>query len=152
MGGAVRLSSRRGAGLTASVDVPLGSGFVRVLWVRAGGEEYAFPAAHAKRVRLVGPEDGAVHHLLSCMGAAHEAPRYAIDLELESDDLPGPTPIGVDGVGRTDELLIRPLGAFVASLGPFAGAVARGDGSVRLAIDAWAVAARVRAMTTARAV
>jgi two-component system chemotaxis sensor kinase CheA len=152
MGGVVRLSSRPGEGLTARLDVPLGSGFVRVLWVRAGAEEYAFPAAHAKRVRLVGPDEGQVHHLLSCLGAPHDAPRYAIDLELESDDLPGPTAIGIDGVGRTDELLIRPLGALVSSLGPFAGAVARGDGSVRLAIDAWAIAARVRAMMTAKGV
>ena len=145
MGGSVRLTNRAGEGLTARVEVPLGSGFVRVLWVRAGAEEFALPAAQAKRVRLVG-ENEAVPHLLACLGGAPSAARIAIDLELESDDYPEPIRLGVDAVGRTDELLIRPLGPLVAGLGPFAGAVARGDGSLRLAIDPWAIAPRLRAM------
>jgi chemotaxis protein histidine kinase CheA len=151
MGGTVRLSSRRGEGLTARIDVPLGSGFVRVLWVRAGSEEFALPAAHTKRVRLVEPEEAAVPHLLSCLGAEGGSARYAVDLDLESDDFPDLVSVGVDGVGRTDELLIRPLGPLIASIGPFAGAVARGDGSLRLALDAWAIAPRARAMAAAKA-
>jgi chemotaxis protein histidine kinase CheA len=149
MGGAVRLTNRVGEGLTARVDVPLGSGFVRVLWVRAGTEEFALPAAQAKRIRLV--ETGeTVPHLLTCLGGTAGPARIAIDLELESDDFPEPIRLGVDDVGRTDELLIRPLGQLVAGIGPFAGAVARGDGSLRLAIDAWAIAPRLRAMAAAK--
>jgi two-component system chemotaxis sensor kinase CheA len=57
----------------------------------------------------------------------------------------------VDDVGRTDELLIRPLGSLVAGLGLFAGAIVRGDGSLRLAIDASALAPRARALVAAHA-
>jgi chemotaxis protein histidine kinase CheA len=58
--------------------------------------------------------------------------------------------VGIDGVGGTAELLIRPLGALVSGLGPFAGAIIRGDGSLRLALDAWAIAPRVRAIAMGR--
>ena len=58
--------------------------------------------------------------------------------------------VGVDAVGRTEELLVRPLGPLVAGLGPFGGAIVRGDGSLRLAIDPWAVAPRVRAFSATR--
>jgi chemotaxis protein histidine kinase CheA len=152
MGGVVRLSNRTGQGLTAWVEVPLGSGFVRVLWVRAGAEEFALPAAHTKRVRLVEPGDATVPHLLACLGGPAAAAKYAVDLELESEEVPVSLSLGVDAVGRTDELMVRPLGPLVASVGPFAGAVARGDGSLRLAIDAWAIAPRVRALASGRSV
>jgi two-component system chemotaxis sensor kinase CheA len=70
-----------------------------------------------------------------------------VELELEGDDdVEPPVAIGLDGVGRTEELLVRPLGPLVAGLGPYAGAIVRGDGSLRLAIDPWAVAARARAL------
>ena len=54
--------------------------------------------------------------------------------------------IGVDGVGRTEEVLIRPLTPLVAGIGPFAGAIVRGNGSLRLALDVYALAPRVRAL------
>jgi chemotaxis protein histidine kinase CheA len=54
--------------------------------------------------------------------------------------------VGVDEVGRTEELLIRPLSPLLAGIGPFAGAIARGDGSVRLALDVYALAPRARTL------
>jgi two-component system chemotaxis sensor kinase CheA len=148
MGGAIRLSSRAGEGFNARIDVPVESGLVNVLWVVAGREEFALPAAHARRVRKNDAADAArVPHLLGCLdGLAGSHARYAIDLALHGADEPEPPAcVGVDGIGRTEEHLVRPLGSLVAGLGPFAGAIVRGDGSVRLAIDAWAVAPRARA-------
>ena len=44
---------------------------------------------------------------------------------------------------------MRPLGPLVAGLGPFAGVIVRGDGSLRFALDAWAIAPRARAFMAA---
>jgi two-component system chemotaxis sensor kinase CheA len=153
--GAVRLSSRTGKGFRARIDIPIGSGLVTVLWVTAGKNEFALPAATARRVRLSRDGDAAlVPHLLECVeGAREAAPRYVIDLELEPDDTrEPPAAVGVDAVGQTEELLVRPLGPLVAGLGPFAGAIVRGDGSLRFAIDPWAVAPRARALSAAASI
>jgi chemotaxis protein histidine kinase CheA len=150
MGGAIRLSSRAGEGFSARIDVPIESGLVTVLWVIAGGDEFALPAANARRVRKNDGADAArVPHLLACFDAAASArAAYVVDLDLQGDDEPqAPVAIGVDEVKRTEELLVRRLGPLVAGLGPFSGAIVRGDGSLRLAIDPWAVAPRARAFT-----
>jgi two-component system, chemotaxis family, sensor kinase CheA len=152
MGGAIRLSSRAGEGFSARIEVPIDSGLVTMLWVVAGGDELAIPAANARRVRL-NEGSGALHipHLSSCLdGRPSERARYAIDLELEGDaDSEVPTSVGVDSVGEAEELLVRQLGPLVTGLGPFAGVIVRGDGSMRFAIDAWAIAPRARAFRAA---
>jgi chemotaxis protein histidine kinase CheA len=156
MGGAIRLSSRAGEGFSARIDVPMDSGLVNVLWVVAGHAEFALPALNVRRVRTAatagdGPLSARVPHLLACLDAgANEAAAYVVDLELEGEDgNHGPVQLGVDAVGSTEELLVRPLGPLVAGLGPFGGAIVRGDGSLRLAIDAWAIAPRARAFSAA---
>jgi chemotaxis protein histidine kinase CheA len=152
MGGAIRLSSRAGEGFTARLDVPIESGLATVLWVRAGDDEFALTAQSTRRVeKNHSPGQSRAPHLLACLGTAApgEAP-YVVDLRPPSDDVPEPPAwVGVDAIGRTEELLVRPLGALVTGFGPYAGAIVRGDGSVRLAIDAWAIAPRARAMAAA---
>jgi chemotaxis protein histidine kinase CheA len=152
MGGAIRLSSRAGEGFTARLDVPIESGLATVLWVRAGDDEFALTAQSTRRVeKNYSPGELRAPHLLACLGATapSEAP-YVVDLGPPSDDVPEPPAwVGVDAIGRTEELLVRPLGALVAGFGPYSGAIVRGDGSVRLAIDAWAIAPRARAMAAA---
>src|SRR5450432_694615 len=152
MGGAIRLSSRAGEGFSARIDVPIDTGLVTMLWVVAGGDEFALPAANARRVRLNDGADAArMPHLLSCLdGSARERARYVIDLDLHDDaGSEPPATVGVDAVGRAEELLVRPLGPLVAGVGPFAGVIVRGDGSLRFAIDAWAIAPRARAFSAA---
>ncbi len=157
MGGAIRLGSRAGEGFSATVDVPIESGLVTVLWVVAGGQEYALPALNVRRVRHVtaatldGPAATRVPHLLACLDAGEsDEAAYLLDLELEGEEgTSSAVTLGVDAVGRTEELLVRPLSSLVAGLGPFGGAIVRGDGSLRLAIDAWAIAPRVRAFSAA---
>jgi two-component system, chemotaxis family, sensor kinase CheA len=157
IGGAIRLSSRAGEGFSARIDVPIESGLATMLWVTAGREEFAFPALHVRRVRSAsevssdGPMSARTPHLLACLDAgSNAAPSFVLDIELQGDgDEPAPVSLGVDAVGSTEELLVRPLGPLVAGLGPFAGAIVRGDGSLRLAIDAWAIAPRARAFFAA---
>jgi chemotaxis protein histidine kinase CheA len=155
MGGGIRLSSRAGEGFSARIDVPIESGLVTVLWVFAGKDELAIPVVNVRRVRRATDEGidlTRVPHLLACLDAgAGGAAAYVVDLELQGDEAPAPAvAVGVDAVGRTEELLVRPLGPLVASLGPYAGAIVRGDGSLRLAIDPWAVAPRARAFSARR--
>ncbi|MGH7295195.1 MAG: ATP-binding protein, partial [Polyangiaceae bacterium] len=155
MGGGIRLSSRAGEGFSARIDVPIESGLVTVLWITAGPEELAIPAVNVRRVRLASdevPDPARIPHLLSCLDAsATAAGTYIVDLELQDEDEHAPpVALVVDAVGRTEELLVRPLGALLAGLGPYAGAIVRGDGSLRLAIDPWAIAPRARAFSAAR--
>jgi two-component system chemotaxis sensor kinase CheA len=152
MGGAIRLSSRAGEGFSARIEIPIDSGLVTMLWVTAGGDEFAIPAANARRVRLnEAAEVARIPHLRVCLdGTPCDPARYALDLELQGESEPGtPASVGVDAVGEAEELLVRPLGPLVSGLGPFAGVIVRGDGSLRFAIDAWAVAPRARAFSAA---
>ena len=153
LGGVIRISSRAGEGFTARIDVPIESGLVMVLWVAAGGRRVrasgsqrpARPKERRSRRRPRPASPGVPR-----FDVARPRPTYAIDLELQGEEGPEqPVSIGVDSVGRTEEVLVRPMGPLVAGLGPFAGAIVRGDGSLRLALDAWAVAPRARALKAA---
>jgi two-component system chemotaxis sensor kinase CheA len=145
MGGAIRLSSKKGLGFEARVEVPIESGIARVLWVSAGGVEHAIAAQNTRRVLKAAP-DARVPHLAACLEPrAFEPARLTLELALDDEQEP-PLAVGIDGVGRTEEVLLRPLTPLVSRLGPFAGAVVRGDGALRLALDVHALAPRVRAL------
>lgn len=138
LGGSIRLSTARGQGFEARVDVPIESGLVTVLWVTAGGTELAIPAANALRVRAGDPE--LVPHLAACLEPRDlRRPSFVIDLDER-------IAVGVDEVGNAEEVLLRPLSPLLTGVGPYAGAVVRGDGSIRLVIDVHALAPRVRAL------
>jgi two-component system, chemotaxis family, sensor kinase CheA len=147
LGGSIRLSSRPRWGFEARVDVPIETGLATVLWVTAGGVEHALPALHTRGVRLNdGPEAERVPHLAACLEPANmERAPYAVDLEvgLETASL---LAVGVDAVGAMEEVLVRELSPLLRGMGPFAGAIVRGDGSLRLALDVHALAPRARAL------
>ncbi|MBX3229881.1 MAG: Hpt domain-containing protein [Labilithrix sp.] len=141
LGGAIRLSSERGHGFEARVEVPIESGLVTVLWVVVADVHLALPAANARRVRP--NDDPAIPHLAACLeaGVLTRAP-LAVDLDAGGE----PFAIGVDAVGLTEEVLVRPLSPLLSGVGPYAGALVRGDGSVHLALDVHALAPRARAL------
>lgn len=148
LGGGVRLSSRRGEGMVARVDVPVERGVARVVFVRAGDDEYAIPIT---QVGTVEKNDGALAdvtpHLSTCLDrevSAHGALRLA--LVSEGDDELERVFVAVDAVSPAHELLLRPLTALVLAMGPFSGAVLRPDGTLRLALDGYALAPRARAL------
>jgi two-component system chemotaxis sensor kinase CheA len=153
LGGAIRLSSRQGEGFEARVEVPVESGLATVLWVRAGDLELGLLAATTRRVDFnEGEGRTRVAHLAACLEPRPNAPaRFAIELHLgeaarrRGDDAT-PVIVGVDEVGRMEDVLVRPLSPRLAALGPFAGVIVRGDGSVRFAIDPFALAPRARAL------
>lgn len=145
LGGTIRLSSRHHHGFEARVDVPIESGLASVLWVSADGLEHAIPVACAKRVRVNdGPEAERVPHLGAVLDPRNaDRPPFVVDLDLGGEEH---LAIGVDAVGATEEVLVRALSPLLSGLGPFAGAIVRGDGSVHLALDVHALAPRARAL------
>jgi two-component system chemotaxis sensor kinase CheA len=147
LGGRVHLSSRRGEGMRASVEVPVESGFAKVLWVEAGGDTYALLAADVASVKRDG---AAAPHLTACLGDRGDpngAPgSVRLELAVEDDPSRRTAAVSVDAALAIEELLVRPLTPLVAAMGPFAGAIVRGDGTVRLALDAHALAPRARAL------
>jgi two-component system chemotaxis sensor kinase CheA len=154
MGGTIRVSSRRREGFTARIDVPIESGVTTVLWVRAAGDDYAIPTQNVLGVRASPEGASKVVHLVTCLeGRLVERAAFAVMLDLQGEDAEAPEPIalGIDAVGRTEEVLVRPLSPLVAGLGPYAGAVARGNAGLRLALDAFAVGARARALARTEA-
>jgi hypothetical protein len=117
------------------------------LWVKAGAQSYAVPCTDVRSVALASGDY--VPHLLTCIAdRAAEPARYTLVLNLggetKADD---DAPVGIDEVAGLEEVVIRPLSPLVASLGPYAGAVARAAGSARMVLDAHALAVRARAMT-----
>ncbi len=53
LGGSIRLASRPGKGLTATVDIPVEGGLTRVLWVEAASRCYALPVQPIRRIVLL---------------------------------------------------------------------------------------------------
>ena len=147
LGGSIRLSSRLSWGFEARVDVPIESGLATVLWVTAGGVEHALPAMHTRGIRINdGPEAERVPHLAACLEPfSSDRAKFVVDLDVGLDVAEKLT-VGVDAVGATEEVLVRELTPLLRGMGPFAGAVVRGDGSLRLALDVHALAPRARAL------
>ncbi len=148
LSGGIRLSSRLGEGFKASIEVPVDTGVTNVLWVEAAGEEYALVAGQIARVQPnVDRVAETTPHLAACLGReVAPTPMLALDLAVEDSADDWPTRVGVDRIGHREDLLIRPLTPLVAAMGPFAGAIVRGDGTLRLALDAYALAPRARAL------
>jgi len=146
LGGVIRLSTRPGQGFTARLELPTGTGLASVLWVAAAGEQYAIPCARTRTVRPARDDDRRVPHLAACL-EARPTDRASYSVELEDGEAEkGPVRVGVDEVGRTEDVLVRPLTPLVAGVGPFAGVIVRGDGSLRLVLDAYALAPRARTL------
>ena len=147
LGGSIRLSSRPRWGFEARVDVPIETGLAKVLWVSAGGVEHALPALHTRGIRLNdGPEASHIPHLAACLEPQNmERAKYVVEIEVGLETTERLT-VGIDAVGITEEVLVRELSPLLRGMGPFAGAIVRGDGSLRLALDVHALAPRARAL------
>jgi two-component system chemotaxis sensor kinase CheA len=157
LGGTIRLESQSGMGLTATLDIPFEPGQIKVLWLQAGGATYALPVQRARRI-LLGrdpeaakaiPLDRCVRGSLAGSFEALPPSRFAIELDPVRDEGPPPL-LGVDQVGRIEEVALRGVSALVANAGPYAGAIVRGS-ELRLCLDAHGLAERIAALPASSA-
>jgi len=155
LGGTIRLASRPGMGLTATLDIPFEPGLLKVVWLEAEGTTFALPIQQARRI-LLGrdPEAAAAVPLFACIRAP-AAPRarspiaaFAVELEPARDDAAAPM-IGVERVGSIEEVALRSVSPLVARAGPYVGAIVRGT-ELRLCLDAHALADTAAALTLER--
>jgi hypothetical protein len=69
---------------------------------------------------------------------------FAVELEPVSEDAAAPV-LGVDGVGAIEEVALRGVSALIATAGPYAGAIIRGN-ELRLCLDAHGLAETIAAV------
>jgi chemotaxis protein histidine kinase CheA len=132
LGGRLRLSSRRGRGVTATLDVPLDGGPSTVLWVRAGGRRYAIPARSIRRVAA--RADSAPAPPLAELLGMSPGDRRGFVVELTASDVV--IAVEVDEVGALEEVTLRPLSPLLRGAGPYRAAVVQSDGRVELVLEA----------------
>ena len=103
LGGAIRLSSHRGQGFSAKIELPVDTGLASVMWVVAGGEQFAIPSSRTRVVRPAGDEGRRLPHLAACL-ESRPTSRAAYSVELDDDEPEkGPLCVGVtrSGARRT---------------------------------------------------
>jgi chemotaxis protein histidine kinase CheA len=154
LGGSVRISSRPGLGFSATIEVPIERGVVRVLWVRAGGATYALPARLVHRVHVGTDVEAAFAEreialpLAACvrgLGAivsgealgSSDVPSYVLELDPGRED-GASFFVSVDAVGDIDEAALHTPPPLIAQAGPYIGAIVQTD-TVRLCLDVFAL-------------
>jgi len=153
IGGSVDLQSEVGRGTTVRVRIPLTLAIIPALVVGEGTERYAIPQANlVELVRLEGDDlrrqverlAGSpvlrlrgrllpLVHLAEALGGQVEESETLTVVVLQSDD----TRFGlcVSEVHDTQEIVVKPIGRQLKSLGMYAGATIMGDGRVSLILD-----------------
>ncbi|HWU19964.1 MAG TPA: chemotaxis protein CheW, partial [Nocardioides sp.] len=153
IGGSVDLQSESGRGTTVRVRIPLTLAIIPALVVGEGAERYAIPQANlVELVRLEGEDlrrqverlAGApvlrlrgrllpLVHLAEALGGSVENTEALTVVVLQSDE----TRFGlcVSEVHDTQEIVVKPIGRQLKSLGMYAGATIMGDGRVALILD-----------------
>jgi two-component system chemotaxis sensor kinase CheA len=154
LGGTIRLTSQPGMGLIATLDVPFEPGLLKVLWLEAAGTTFALPVTRVRRI-LLGRDAGATGAipLAVCVqgrGVSGSIPplpaapsAFAVELEPLQEDAVAPV-LGVDGVGAIEEVALRGVSALIATAGPYAGAIIRGN-ELCLCLDAHGLAETIAA-------
>jgi two-component system chemotaxis sensor kinase CheA len=161
IGGVVAIDSRRGAGTTMRIKLPLTLAIVPALIVDAGGERYAIAQVGVRElVRL----DDRVEHV----GGApvyrlrgELLPLLYLDEVLGGDARTGSTIVVLEAEGRafglvvdavhdSEEIVVKPVGARLRDVPTYAGATILGDGRIALILDVRGIAARAGLGTTKR--
>jgi two-component system chemotaxis sensor kinase CheA len=138
VGGRLVIRSRTGSGTRIELRFPLALALVRSLVLRCGGELYALPAASVRATRRLQPgaSDGesalALGERLGLQVAA-DGGISASSLRVNRDR--GLLDLRVDEVLGVREIVVRPLGAPLAGLPPYAGAALLEDGTIVLVLD-----------------
>jgi two-component system, chemotaxis family, sensor kinase CheA len=140
LGGAMRLTSRVGGGVKATLEFPVERGIVDVVWLESAHVQFALPVTFTGGIKRTVP-GSRTPSLGACVGIHSQTPSV-MELDIA---VPGvqSVPVGIDALGDVEEVVVRPLPPLFADSGPYAGAVLRGDGTLRLVLDAAVVAAKL---------
>ena len=140
LGGAMRLTSRSGGGVKATLEFPVERGLIDVIWLESGPLQVALPVTFTGRIKRTDSNSQALS-LAACIGIQPPTPS-AMELDIA---VPGvqSVAVGIDALGDVEEVVVRPLPSLFANAGPYAGAVLRGDGTLRLVLDAAVIAAQL---------
>jgi chemotaxis protein histidine kinase CheA len=136
----MRLSSIPTGGVRATLELPIERGLVDVVWLKSSGQQFALPVTYTGRVLRRNPHTPAPT-LAACVGLQSQSQG---DLEVEVV-VPGVQAIavGIDALGEVEEVIVRSMPPLLSRLGPYAGAVLRGDGSLQLVLDAAVISAEL---------
>ncbi|MEX0748384.1 MAG: chemotaxis protein CheA [Rhodothermales bacterium] len=147
----VRVDSTAGTGTTFTLRLPLTLAIIHCLLVESGGETYALPL-HAVREVLALENPTTVRgrpivrlrdqivpliELSEAFGlsATSSPKRYVAVVHLNQEQFG----IIVDGLLGQEEIVIKPLGSFLKTIGGFSGSTVLGDGRVVMVLDTAAV-------------
>jgi chemosensory pili system protein ChpA (sensor histidine kinase/response regulator) len=149
LNGEIEVDTILGAGTRFTLRLPLTVLVTEALLVRAGAELMAVPlnAVHviatlAPEARRTGPDGEAAFvegrwlplmHLDRALGLPAVPAEPPIGLILRGGA--GPFACAVSDVLHKEEIVVKPLGAFLDGVGPYAGATVSADGRVTLLLD-----------------
>lgn len=170
IGGSVDVQSVPGAGTTLKIRIPLTLAIIPALVVSAGGERFAIPQASlVELVRLEGHKRRAIETIygapvyrlrgnllplvylgreLGLPGDATPAGEVVNIVVLQADDRH--FGLVVDGIGDTEEIVVKPLAKQLKSISAFAGATIMGDGRIALILDVMGIAQRACVVAAVR--
>ena len=163
VGGSVEVESRRGAGTTLRLRVPLTLAIVPSLVVRSGGQSFALPQSalvelvdipereFARMVQRIGSAELYrlrerllpmvwLDRLLGLEADAPEASHGHYLAVLEADGCR--YGLVVDDLMSPEEIVVKPLSPVLREIGLFSGATVLGNGTLALILDVGATAAR----------
>jgi two-component system chemotaxis sensor kinase CheA len=157
IGGSVQIRSRLGEGTTLTIKIPLTLAIVPALMVASAGQQFVIPQASLMEVVTLGGSTKLewVHGAAVCRLRDRLLPLVELDRLLGLVDSDEPVFAGgrrapsvavlrveqtrfglvVDEVLNTHEIVVKPIGASVKSIGAFSAATILGDGSVALILD-----------------
>jgi two-component system chemotaxis sensor kinase CheA len=173
IGGTVDVQSKRGAGTTVRMKIPLTLAIIPALIVTNRGERYAIPQINLLELVRLESED-AKKRIELIQGVpvyrlrGRLLPLVYLDRELRADlSKPGSEAdavnivilqaderqfgLVVDGINDTEEIVVKPLGKQLKGIRAFAGSTIMGDGRVALILDVLGIALSSNVVNEVRA-
>lgn len=154
LNGTFRIASRPGEGTVFSLGLPVTLAVAEALVVRAGDERFALPLAAVDEIaRLAEGETERLAAARIALLRGEATPLVSLREELRLappkdpsgayvvvlGDATGRTGVVVDGIVGREEIVVKPLPAMIARVGPLSGGTIRPDGSAMLVLDAAAL-------------
>jgi chemosensory pili system protein ChpA (sensor histidine kinase/response regulator) len=150
--GSISVNSKPHKGTIFTVRLPMALAVTRALLVKAGGQIFAFPLKLAKKATEISAENleramrekslqieggsYSVFHLNGLLGLVSDKKTVSENAPLLLlETLESSCSLAIDEIVKTEEIVIKPLGAPLHNRAEFLGAAILGDGSVVPVLD-----------------